>query len=357
MFIYLLQITIGRGMIDISPIEESFVGVMIKQKIKEILNFNVVALISFVCLGSFLVWYKHNSPSFGYLGYVEGEYVRVASPLAGALVKLPITRGMAVTPGKLLFILEHKNEIAARDEAFRRYEKAKYELANIKVGKRPEEIEVISDTLVQAEADQEFNLHYLQRQQQLIQSNATSFENLDRARSNYNHGEARIAELRAQLKVAKLPGREMEIKATEKEVAATREVLAQAQWRLDQKFILSPVKGFVFDTLYVPGEWVPAGSPITIILPPENIKVRFFVPEQQLGSLKLGQSVLIKVDGNEKDIKARITYISPTAEYTPPVIFSREWRTKQLYMVEARPLVTPELLHPGQPVDVVMGPS
>lgn len=314
-------------------------------------------MLAFGILGSFLVWYKHSPSSFGYLGYIEGEYVRVASPIAGALISLPARRGMAITQGKPLFTLEHANEIAARDEAFRRYEKARFDLANIKVGKRPEEIEVIADTLVQAEADQKYNLQYLERQQELIKYNATSYENLDRARSNYNHGEARIAELRAQLKVAQLPAREMEIKAAEKEVEAAKQVLAQAQWRVDQKFIKSPVNGFVYDTLYVSGEWVPAGNPITIILPPENIKVRFFVPEQELGDLKIGEVVTVKVDGPEKKTRAKITYISPTAEYTPPVIYSREWRAKQLYMIEAYPTENSANLHPGQPVDVLLGKS
>lgn len=311
-------------------------------------------MLAVVCLGSVLMWYKRIPPSVGFLGYVEGEYVRVASPIAGSLVSLPTTRGMTVTTGTPLFTLEQESEIAARDEALERYERSKYELENIKVGKRPEEIEVIADTLVQAEADQKFNLQFLERQHKLIETHSTSYESVDRAQSTYNHGEARIAELRAQLKVAKLPGREMEIKAAEKDMAAANEVLAQAQWRLDQKSLKSPVTGFVFDTLYVPGEWVPAGSPITVILPSENIKVRFFVPEKMLGSFKIGQPVTLRVDGQDKNIAAKLTYISPNAEYTPPVIFSREWRAKQLYMLEARPLENPEALHPGQPVDVAI---
>jgi len=254
-----------------------------------------------------------------------------------------------------LFVLEQENEIAARDEAMRRYERAKFQLNNIKVGKRPEEIEVIQDMLVQAEADQEFARLFWERQKKLVTTNATSLENLDRAKSAYDRGQARVEELKDQLKVAHLPSREMEIKAAEKEVEATLAVVRQAQWRLDQKFIKSPVKGFVFDTLYVLGEWIQAGSPVVVILPPGNIKVRFFVPEYQLGRFKIGQSVMIKCDGQEKEIPAVLSYISPAAEYTPPVIYSREWRSKLMYMLEARPIQDFETLHPGQPVDVTMG--
>lgn len=336
-------------------IKDKIKKVLIREKMKRFLNFKFFALLAVASLGTMLWWQQHHIIAPGYLGYVEGEFVRVASPIAGALTNLPIKRGMNVAVGEPLFILEQENEIAARDEAMHRLERAKFQLSNIKIGKRPEEIEVIEDMLAQAEADQKFARLFWERQKKLITTNATSNENLDRAKSAYERGEARLEELRDQLKVANLPSREMEIKAAEKEVEAAHAVVRQAQWRLDQKFIKSPVKGFVFDTLYVLGEWIPAGSPIVVILPPQNIKVRFFVPEYRLGSFKVGQQVMLKCDGQAKEIPAKLSYISPTAEYTPPVIYSREWRSKLMYMLEARPTDNPEVLHPGQPVDVTIG--
>jgi HlyD family secretion protein len=334
-----------------------FFALLIKEGIHKILNIRALILLLIVGFGGYFFWTHPHRSSSGYLGYVEGEYVRVASPIAGALTSLPIKRGMQISTGDPLFILEHVNEIASRDEAERRLEKAAYDLQNIQVGKRPEEIEVIEDLLDQAEADQEFALLTLKRQEQLVITKSTSIENLDRARALYNRGQARILELKAQLKVAKLPGRDMEIKAAEKAVEAADNLLQQAQWRVDQKFIKSPVSGFIFDTLYVLGEWVPAGSPIAVILPPQNIKVRFFVPQESLGSLKIGQTVTIQVDGLDKGVPGTLSYISPSAEYTPPVIYSREWRTKLLYMLEARPKELIEHFHPGQPVNVLIGPS
>lgn len=336
-------------------IKDKFKKILPREKIRRFLNFKVFALLVVASLGTMLWWRQHHAIAPGYLGYVEGEFVRVASPIAGALTNLPVKRGMDTVVGAPLFVLEQENEIAARDEAMHRFERAKFQLSNIKVGKRPEEIEVIQDTLVQAEADQEFARLIWERQKKLITTNATSIENLDRAKTAYDRGQARVEELKDQLKVAQLPSREMEIKAEEKEVEAAHAVARQAQWRLDQKFIKSPVKGLVFDTLYVPGEWVPAGSPVVVILPPENIKVRFFVPEYRLGSFKVGQPVMLKCDGQEKEIPAVLSYISPTAEYTPPVIYSREWRSKLMYMLEARPIQHLQNLHPGQPVDVTIG--
>jgi hypothetical protein len=132
--------------------------------------------------------------------------------------------------------------------------------------------------------------------------------------------------------------------------------LARAEWDLAQKHQKAPHSGLVFDTLYRPGEWVPAGHPVVVLLPPPNIKVRAFVPETWVGALKVGQGVRVFVDGVPDAFPGTLSYISPRAEYTPPVIYSRESRAKLVFLIEARfdPRVAVSL-HPGQPVDIEFG--
>ena len=98
-----------------------------------------------------------------------------------------------------------------------------------------------------------------------------------------------MRELEADLAVDALPAREQQIKAQQNQVAADRASLAEAQWQLEQKEIDSPRQGLVFDTLYREGEWVAAGNPVVQLLPPENLEVRFFVPETVVGKLKDGR--------------------------------------------------------------------
>jgi HlyD family secretion protein len=161
--------------------------------------------------------------------------------------------------------------------------------------------------------------------------------------------------LAAQLRSARLPARVDQIAAAAAELEAARAALVRAQWQLDQKIVAATVTGVVDDTLYVQGEWVPAGNPVVSILPPENIKVRFFVPEPLLGNLRLGQSVDLACDGCGSPIPAQISFIAAQAEYTPPVIYSRENRTKLVFLVEAIPdPADATRLHPGQPVDVTL---
>jgi HlyD family secretion protein len=107
----------------------------------------------------------------------------------------------------------------------------------------------------------------------------------------------------------------------------------------------------VEDRLRRPGEWVEAGGVVLSLLPPENVKVRFFVPEPLLGAMRVGQRVGLRCDGCPDDLSGTVRFIAPEAEYTPPVLYSVESRAKLVFMVEAWP-DPGTALHPGQPVDV-----
>jgi HlyD family secretion protein len=167
--------------------------------------------------------------------------------------------------------------------------------------------------LVLSEAD-------YKRQEQLLRSGPAAAQDFDRARSTRDQDQQR---------------------------------LAQGEWNLAQKKQDAPQAGLVYDTLFREGEWVAAGKPVVMLLPPPNIKVRAFVPETKIGALHVGEQVRVTVDGVPEAFVGKISYISQRAEYTPPVIYSRESRAKLVFMVELvfDPAVAAKL-HPGQPVDV-----
>jgi HlyD family secretion protein len=132
--------------------------------------------------------------------------------------------------------------------------------------------------------------------------------------------------------------------------------LNSAQTRLTRRKMFSPVAGSVQQIYYRVGELVPAGKPIVALLPPANLKVRFFVNEAMLPKLQLGELVTISCDGCEKGLTAKISFIARSSEFTPPVIYSVEERAKLVFLIEARP-ERPERLRVGQPVSVTLGPS
>jgi HlyD family secretion protein len=132
--------------------------------------------------------------------------------------------------------------------------------------------------------------------------------------------------------------------------------LNSAQTRLARRKVFSPVTGPVQQVYYRVGELVPAGKPVIALLPPGNLKVRFFVNEATLPTLALGDPVMIRCDGCGSEIPAKITFIARSSEFTPPVIYSLDERSKLVFMIEAR-TDTPERLRVGQPVSVALGPK
>jgi HlyD family secretion protein len=285
-------------------------------------------------------------------GYVEGEYMSLASPYAGQLQKLYVRRGDTVQAGKPVFALEQQSEAAARAEAEQRLRAAQARLENLAQGRRAPEVEALRAELRQAQSALELSQANLAREEMLIKTDASSRASYDQARSAFERDRARVAAVEAQLRSALQPlGREAERKAAQAEIAAARAALEQAAWRLEQKSVSAPASGLVQDTYFVEGEWVPAGRPVASVLPPDNVKVRFYIPEPLLASVSAGREVEVRCDGCPAAIPARIVFVSTQAEYTPPVLYSKESRAKLLYLVEARPQPGGRL-HPGQPVDV-----
>lgn len=295
------------------------------------------------------------TPRDTFQGYVEGEFVYMASSQAGRLDKLAVQRGQQVAGDALLFSLEATDETAARDQAAQQLAAAEAQLADIKLGKRPQEIEVTREQLRQAEANAKNAAQQLARDEPLAPIGGVSKAQLDASRAQADSAAALVRQLRGQLIVDSLPNRKDQILAQTAQVEAARATLTQAQWRLDQKLVNAPKAGLIFDTLFRQGEWVTAGNPVVRMLPPENVKVRFFVPEPLVGGMQLGREAEIRCDGCSGPVPAKVTFISGEAEFTPPVIYSNDNRSKLSFMLEARPSpADAPKLHPGQPVEVVL---
>jgi HlyD family secretion protein len=294
-------------------------------------------------------------PRDTYQGYVEGEFVYLASSQPGQLTQLAVARGQTVAADVPVFALESQSEADAVIQASQQLQAAQAQQADLLTGKRRPEVEVVAAQLEQARADATRAMTQLARDEEQYKVGGIPKSQLDDSRAAARAAAARERELEGQLEVARLPGREDQIRAQAALVRAAQAALAQAQWKLDQKSVRAPHAGLVFDTMYRTGEWVPAGSPVVRMLPPENVKVRFFVPETVVGALAPGRAVRIRCDGCSAEVPAVLSFVSDQAEYTPPVIYSNETRAKLVFLVEARPQATDApRLRPGQPVEVVL---
>lgn len=289
-------------------------------------------------------------------GYVEGEYVYVAAPYSGALESLFVQRGAQVNMKEPLFALAASPEQSLRDEAQRRVLQARSNLEDLKKGRRPTEIESLEAQLRQSRAALAFSESELARVENAERTGAGSVYDTERMRSQRDQDRGRVTQLEADLKTARLGSRDDQIAAAEANVTALEAALAKAEWDLSQKQQFAMQSALVFDTLYREGEWVSAGRPVVVLLPPQNLKVRAFVPEQRVGTIRPGGQAQVFVDGTPEPFVGRVSFISPRAEYTPPVIYSRESRSKLVFMVEVVfDPTSAAKLHPGQPVDVRFG--
>lgn len=286
-------------------------------------------------------------------GYAEADFIDVATSEPGQLESLGAAKGDAIAVGAPLFALEAAREAAALRQAQEQLAAAQAQLQDLRQGKRPPEVDVVCAQLEQARAEATRAAAERERDSAQFASGGIAQAQVDRSQAAADASAARVRELERQLEVAQLPARTDQIAAQEAQAAAAQAAVDQAAWRLGQKTVAAPVAGQVFDVLYQPGEWVAAGRPVVRLLPPGNVKIRFFVPETALGALAVGRALAVRCDGCADEIPAKVTYISPEAEYTPPIIYSNETRSKLVFMVEARPLDGANL-HPGQPLEVAL---
>jgi HlyD family secretion protein len=287
-------------------------------------------------------------------GYVEGEYVLIAPVETGRILTISKKRGDRVVRNELLVQMEDADANIAVRQAEAALEQAKAQLANLKEGKRPEEMAVIEATVQSAKAQQAEAQRVFNREAALSKRGINAQADYDQAATALQQAEAMVSQTSANLEVARLPARPMEIDAADAQVEQAEAQLADAEWRLDHRRLVLPANGVVDDIIRREGEVAGPSQPVISVLPDGAIKIRLYAAEQYMASLRLGTEIRVRCDGCGKDVKARISYVSDSPEFTPPVIYSLENRQKLVYLIEARPEGNQPLLKPGQIVDAVL---
>ncbi len=287
-------------------------------------------------------------------GYAEADFVKVGPTQQGLLTVLSVARGDRVAKGQPLFEQDDTADHAAVEQAQWLLSQAEAQLQNQKSPAKPTEIAQAEANLADAEAARDKVEADLNRNRKLLATGAATAQIVDQEDADFRSANAKIAAMRANLENSRAAiGRPQEIEAASAAVDAARAALAQAQWRLDQRRVVSPVTGAVADVLAEPGETLAEGAPVVSLLPPENIFVRFFIPEPGLAKVSVGSRVALICDDCPPDLAGHVSFIAPQAEYTPPFIYSESTKAKFVYLAEAR-LETPEIgrLDPGEPVTV-----
>ena len=290
-------------------------------------------------------------------GYVEGTYVYVSPDAGGRLITRPAIAGARVAEGDVLFTLDDADQKQAVAGAEARLAQAEAQLADLQTGQRPEEIDVLDANLRAArtaftQADDDYT-----RQLSLLQKGVVAQSVVDNAKAKRDAAAAQADAAQQQLLVGKLPARAEEMDAAEKNVAAVQADLAQAKIALDRRQVKAPAAGLIEETFFEPGEMTAAGQPVLSLLPDANRKVRFFVPERALASVAVGKQVSVSCDGCPTGLRAEVEFVASQAEFTPPIIYSKDSRDKLVFRVDAKPDGDATSLKVGQPLDITLGPA
>lgn len=311
----------------------------------------VIALIVLGLVGFFVwkLWPRGHADTLS--GYVEGDLLYLSAPVSGQVSTLTVERGQRVEAGAALFQIDPRTTEAETLQARAALEAAQAQVRDAQKGQRPQELAVISAQRAEARARlRQAQLQY-ERIRKLAAQGWESQARLDQARADYEAVKAQVAETERRLDVAELGQRDDQVAAAQARTAQAAGGLEAAATRLDLLAPKAPSAARVQDVFFQRGEWAPANQPVLALLPDARVKIRFYVPQSQIAAYRPGRTVRFTCDGCAKGLTARIVFVSPTAEFTPPVIYSRESRQKLVFLVEAAP-VRPRELAPGQPVDV-----
>jgi HlyD family secretion protein len=285
-------------------------------------------------------------------GYIEGHALYLAAPQAGYLSALNAPRGSRVEAAQPVFTLDADPDNLALAEAQARVNAASQRTTNLQQPRRAPEVAALEASLRAAQAAQRLAQSQLTQQQALAAQHFVSPARLNEVQAALDQASAQAESARQQLASFRAAvGRQAEVGGAQADEQAAQALAAQRQWVVARKTVRAPQPGEVADTYYQPGEWVPAGAPVASLLPDASRRIRFFVPEPQLAQVHIGQAIRATCDGCAAPLLAHIDFISPSAEYTPPVLYSRGSREKLVFRVEAVPEGDTHLT-PGLPVDV-----
>lgn len=291
------------------------------------------------------------------VGYVEGDYVLLAPIEVAQVNSIAVRRGDRVEPGKPIALMEAADTNIAVAQAEGALAQAKAFLADLKLGKRPEEIAVLEAAVRSAKAQADEAQRTLTRTQDLTKRGVATQAQLDDAMTQVEVAQAAIGQSTANLAVGRLPARIETINAAENAVKVTQAQLDQARWRLSERTIEAPAPGRITDVIRNPGDLAGPSAPVLSMLPDGAVKLMVYIPQADFSSVRIGTLLSVNCDGCAPDLKARVSYVSPDPEFTPPVIYSLETRQKLVYLVEARPVDPSSPLQPGQIVDVAIAAS
>lgn len=288
----------------------------------------------------------------GFSGYVEADYTYVAPLVSGRLTHVHVKEGDTVAAGARLFDLDDTAAASAVAQAKAQADAAMADVRNLQTGSREAELDVIRQSLQQAQLTLQQATTDASRIRSLAVRGVATSADRDKADTALQKAAAEVRQLNAQLAAAELPARPEQIAAAKAKAEAADQALAQTRATLGYYHVAAPVDGKVDRQFLKTGEVSGPSAPVLSIVRTGDLKLRFFVPEAARPHFAMGARVTAECDGCDGEVTATVTYQASEPEFTPPLIYSRDEHGRLVFMTEAR--LDGEGFRPpvGQPVTV-----
>jgi HlyD family secretion protein len=311
-------------------------------------------IIAIYCIAMFFITGCRDENKKNLQGYIEGEFVYISAESSARISKVMVTRGQDVSAGQALIVLDDDYEKKQVEIAHQTHAGEAFTLADLGKGGRTTELNILKAQLSQARHDAEASRSKLGRFKKLHPNGYVSELELEQIRAENKMKWDKVQELTSQLKNKSLPSRSDQIDAQKAKVEGSLLQVEQSKIALNKRILRSAGTAKVYDIMYHSGEVASPGSPLISLLPENTIKIRFFVRNPELYKITQGMPISVKIEGRDKPMAAKVTYISPKAEFTPPVMFTATHTERMVFMIEAMPAEPGEKLYPGQPVEVIL---
>jgi len=286
-----------------------------------------------------------------YSGYLEADYVYVAPVSGGQIVSLPVSEAQTVKAGDVLAVLASDQQQALLRSAEAQVSAADATWRNLITGSRAQELDVTRASLEKAQADLALAQANFDRSRSLFERGVIAQAQVDQDRTSLDSAQAAVNQMQAQLQVAKLPARDDQQVAAEANLKAAQANADKARADLADRTVKAPVDGRIERLFFSQGETAPTGTPLLSLLPPGKLKARFYIGEADRALFALGDEVEVSCDGCPAGLRGSVTFLASDPQTTPPIIYSRDERSRLVFLAEAQ-MAEPGNLLPGQPVSV-----
>ncbi len=288
-------------------------------------------------------------------GTVEAREIIVSSEVGGKVISVNFDEGSRVDSGFVLCQIDteltYQRYLEARSQAEALF--SQYQL--LLSGARTEEIEAMEEVVNRARVNFENAQRQFQRIKNLYEEGVATQEQFDNAKTLFESSKTQYEEAMKKLEILKKGARPEEIKIALSNYNRALAQLNAIEIQLKKSKVISPISGFVLEKYVESGEFVSAGTPIAKIANLDEVYIRIYVPEKELGLIKLNDTVDVKIDSHpDKVFKGKIIFISPKSEFTPKNVQTKDERVKLVYAVKLKVDNSDGIFKPGMPADVII---